>query len=141
MNDRNLCRGLFLAAFSLVFGLNSFRYTIGHFAHAGPGLFPLIVSSLLLVIAVITIVRSRFMERMPLEINYKNIGLVMLSLCGFALVSHFLDMAAGIAFMVFTSAFAGSTRYSVPRNLKIAAGLIAVAFAFQQLLGLSLPLF
>ena len=39
MNDRNLARGLFLLAFSLVFGLQSMRYPIGDFSRAGPGLF------------------------------------------------------------------------------------------------------
>jgi len=42
--------------------------------------------------------------------------------------------------MVFLTAFAG-TSYSVVRNIKIAVGLIAVAYAFQRLLGLNLPLF
>jgi hypothetical protein len=42
--------------------------------------------------------------------------------------------------MVFFSAIAG-TSYSVVRNLKVSAGLIAVAFAFQKLLGLNLPLY
>ncbi len=49
-------------------------------------------------------------------------------------------MIAGIVFLVFCSGFAG-TSYSVVRNVKIAAVLIAVAFAFQKLLGLSLPLY
>ena len=42
--------------------------------------------------------------------------------------------------MVFCSSLAG-TSYSVVRNLKISAGLVAMAFAFQKLLGLNLPLY
>ena len=140
MNDRNLVRGLFLMAISLAFGLQALRYPIGQFSRAGPGLFPLLVSSLLLLIGLITVVRSRFVERLPLDFNLKNIGLILLSLCGFAVVSRFVDMIAGIVFMVFCATFAGSS-YSVVRNLKICAGLIAVAFAFQKLLGLNLPLY
>ena len=139
MNDRNLVRGLFLAAVSLAFGLGALRYPIGDFSHAGPGLFPLLVSCLLFVIAVITIVCSRFVERVPLNFNLKNIALILLGLCGFALISRMLDMMAGIVFMVFVASFAG-TSYSWKRNLKVSAGLIAVAFAFQKLLGLNLPL-
>ncbi|TMH03442.1 MAG: tripartite tricarboxylate transporter TctB family protein [Betaproteobacteria bacterium] len=139
MNDRNLVRGLFLAAVSLAFGLGALRYPIGDFSHAGPGLFPLLVSCLLFVIAVITIVRSRFVDPMPLNFNLKNIALILLGLCGFALISRLLDMMAGIVFMVFVASFAG-TSYSWKRNLKVSAGLIAVAFAFQKLLGLNLPL-
>jgi hypothetical protein len=75
-----------------------------------------------------------------LTFNLKNIALVLGSLCGFAVVSQHLNMIAGIVFMVFCSAFAG-TSYSVVRNLKVSAGLIAVAFAFQKLLGINLPLY
>jgi hypothetical protein len=139
MIDRNLARGLFLAAVALAFGIGSLRYPIGDFARAGPGLFPLMVSILLLVVAVVTIIQSRFIERQPLEFNFKNIALILGALCGFALVSHFVNMVLGIIFMVFVGTLAG-TSYSWKRNLQIAAGLIAVAFAFQKLLGLNLPL-
>jgi hypothetical protein len=42
--------------------------------------------------------------------------------------------------MVFCSTLAG-TSYSWWRNVKISAGLIAMALALQYLLGLNLPLF
>jgi Tripartite tricarboxylate transporter TctB family len=141
MNDRNLVRGLFLMAISLAFGLQSLRYPIGQFSRAGPGLFPLLVSGLLFLIGVITVVRSRFAERVHLSFNIKNIGLVLLSLCGFAVLSEYVNMIVGIVFMVFCASIAGTSSYSVMRNLKIAAGLIAVGLAFQKLLGFNLPLY
>jgi hypothetical protein len=128
-------------AISLAFGLQSLRYPIGQFSRAGAGLFPLMVSCLLLLIGVITVVRSHFVERVHLDFQMKNIAIILSSLCGFALISRFLNMTAGIAFMVFCASFAGTSSYSVMRNLKIAAGLIAVAFAFQKLLGFNLPLY
>ena len=140
MNDRNLVRGFFLATFALAFGLNALRYGIGTFSRAGPGLFPLMVSSLLLLIAVITIVRSRFVKRLPLAINLKNIALLLTALCAFAIVSKLLNMTAGIVAMVFIAALAGST-YSNVRNVKVAAGLVVMAFAFHQFLGLNLHLY
>jgi hypothetical protein len=140
MNNRNLIRGLFLVAFSLVFGVWSRNYQFGDFSRAGPGLFPLLVSGLLFLIGVITVVRSRFVPPVHLEFKFKNITIVLASLCGFALISAHLNMTAGIVFMVFCSTYAG-TSYSVMRNVKISAGLIAIAFALQKLLGLNLPLF
>jgi hypothetical protein len=140
VNNRNLVRGLFLVAFSLVFGLWSRKYQFGEFSRAGPGLFPLLVSSLLFLIGLITIIRSYFVERVHLDFNFKNITLVLVGLCGFALLSAHLNMIVGIVFMVFCSTYAG-TSYSVVRNLKISAGLVAIAFALQKLLGLNLPLF
>jgi hypothetical protein len=141
MNNRNLIRGVFLIAISLGFGLISLRYPRGDFARAGPGMFPLIVSSLLLLLGVITVVRSRYVERLPMAFNYKNIALILGSLCGFAVISEHLNMIAGVIFMVFCASMAGSAKYSIARNLKIAAGLIAVALAFQKLLGFNLPLY
>lgn len=139
MIDRNLARGLFVIAFALVFGLGSLQYSIGTLGHAGPGLFPLLVSCMVGVIGVVMVVQSRFVAREPLHLHPKNIGILLLALCGFALVSHYLNMTAGIVFMVFTATLAGGT-YSVMRNVKIAVALVAVAFAFQKLLGLNLPL-
>ena len=127
-------------AISLIFGLEAARYSIGQFSRPGPGMFPLMVSSLLFLIGVITVVRSRFVEATPLAFSLRNISIILLSLCGFALVSKFVNMIAGIVFMVFCASFAASS-YSVVRNLKICAGLIAVGLAFQKLLGFNLPLY
>ncbi len=99
------------------------------------------MSCLLFLIGLITVVRSRFVERVHLDFNMKNIALILASLCGFAVISEHLNMIAGIVFMVFCASFAGTSSYSVMRNLKISAGLIAVALAFQKLLGFNLPLY
>ena len=127
-------------AIALAVGLTALRYPIGDLSRAGPGLFPVMVSSLLLLIGVSTVVRSFFVEPVRLDLHFKNIALILASLCGFALISMYLDMVVGIVFMVFCSAFAGSSNSWV-RNVKISAGLIAMAFALQKLLGLNLPLF
>lgn len=142
MNDRNLLRGLFLSAVALAFGLPAWRnYPIGDFSRAGPGLFPLMVSGLLLLVGLATIVRSRFVERHAIDFDWRNIALVLGSLCAFALVSQFVNMIAGIAAMVFLATCAGKSSYSVVRNLKIVAGLVLIAFAFQKFLGVNLPLY
>jgi len=140
MNDRQLVRGIFLVALALAFGIGALQYRIGHFDRAGPGLFPLMVSCLLLLIGIATIVRSRYLERVPLEFNYRNIAIILASLCGFAIVSLYLKMIAGIVFMVFCASFAGG-HFNFWRNIKIAAGLIGIALVFQKLLGFNLPLY
>jgi len=140
MKNRNLVKGVFLLAISLAFGLGSLRYPMGSFARAGPGLFPLLVSSLLFLVGLAVVVRALLSERTSMTFNPRNIGLVLASLVGFALLSEYLNMIAGIVFMVFCATLAG-TSYSVVRNLKIAGVLIAVAFMFQKFLGLQLPLY
>jgi hypothetical protein len=140
MNDRNLARGLFLVAISLAFGLTALKYPIGDFSRAGPGMFPALVSSMLLLIGIATVIRSRFVDKVHLDLNFKNIGIILGSLCGFAVVTLFVNMTAAIVFMVFIATLAG-TNYSWKRNLKIAAGLVVMAFGFAKLLGMNLPLY
>lgn len=140
MNDRHLLKGLFLIAISLAFGLGSLRYQMGSFGRAGPGLFPLLVSSVLFLLGAAMVLRSRLTERKPMYFNAKNIAVILGSLAGFALVSEYVNMIAGIVFLVFCATLAGSN-YSVLRNVKVAAGLVAIALAFQKLLGLQLPLY
>jgi len=141
MIDRNLARGLFLGAIALAFGLGALRYPIGNFARAGAGLFPLMMSVLLLLIALATLVRARLVAGPRFEFNPVNIALLLSALCAFALVSRVLNMTAGIVAMVFISGFAGTAKYSIVRNLKVSVGLFLVALAFQKLLGLSLNLY
>ena len=139
MNNLNLIRGLFLIAIALVFGTTSLTYHIGQFNRSGPGLFPLLVSCMLLAIGLVTVVRSRFVPPVPMTYNFKNIAVILFSLCAFALLSRYVNMLVGIVALVFCASYAGKT-YSVSRNIKITAGLIAVAFIFRNLLGLNLPL-
>ena len=127
-------------AIALAFGLTALRYPIGDFGRAGPGLFPAMLSAMLLLIGVSTVIRSFFVERVRLNLNFKNIAIILASLCGLALISTYVNMIAGIIFMTFCSTLAG-TSYSWVRNVKIAAGLIAMALALQRLLGLNLPLY
>lgn len=76
MKNKNLIRGMLLVAIALLFGLWSMKYNLGQFSRAGPGLFPLVVSCLLLLIGVLTVVRSRFVAPVPMNYNIKNIGLI-----------------------------------------------------------------
>src|SRR5690242_8033220 len=95
MNDRHLLKGLFLIAVALAFGLGSFKYQMGHFERAGPGLFPLLVSSVLLAIGVTIVLRSFFIDKVPLYFNLRNIAIILGSLVGFALGSLYINMIVG----------------------------------------------
>ena len=140
MNNQNLLRGLFLMAIALAFGIPALRYPIGDFARAGPGLFPLMISGLLLLVGLSMVVRARFVRPVPMEFNVRNIAVILGSLCAFAIGSLLLNMIVGILALVFVSTIAG-TSYSVVRNLKISLGLVAIAFAFVKFLGVNLPLY
>lgn len=140
LNNRDLLRGVCLIGIALVFGVPALQYPIGDLARAGPGMFPLFVSSMLLLVGLATVVRSRFVERMPMMYSFKNVGLILGSLVVFAVVSRAVNMTLGIILLVFCAA-AAAPPYSIVRNLQIAAVLIAIAFAFQRLFGLELNLY
>jgi hypothetical protein len=140
MNDRNLWQGVFLSALAVAFGGAALRYPLGGLTHVGPGLFPLMVSGLLLIIGLAMSLRHLFVEKAPLDLKVRNVAVILGSLCGFALVSHVVNMIAGIAFLVFFSGIAASS-YSWMRNLKVSVVLVLIAFAFRNFLGLNLPLY
>ena len=84
MIDRNLARGIFVVLLALLFGVPAvLHYPIGNFARGGPGLFPTMVSGILGVIGLSMIIRSRFTRPERLEINLKNIGIIIASLVVF----------------------------------------------------------
>ena len=140
MNNRNLLKGIFLVAISLVFGIGALKYNIGKVERAGPGFFPLMVSSILFVLGALMIIRSLLTDKVPFTFNVKNIVIILGSLAAFALLSQHINMLTGIVAMVFISTLAG-TSYSIKRNALICAFLIAIAFVFQKGLGLQLPLY
>lgn len=96
-------RGGFLAFIGLVFGLNALRYPIGALDHPGPGLFPLVVSAALLLLAIGMLAGSKASSGERLELRWRNIAILMVALAGFVVASRVVDVAAGIIFLVFTA--------------------------------------
>ncbi|NML47013.1 tripartite tricarboxylate transporter TctB family protein [Ramlibacter sp. G-1-2-2] len=127
-------------ALSLTFGLTALKYPIGDLSRAGPGLFPAVISSMLLLIGIAIVIRSRFVEKVPLGVHWKNICIILGALCAFAVVTLLINMLLAIIVMVFIATLAG-TSYSWKRNVKICIGLCAMAFVFAKLLGMNLPLY
>lgn len=139
MPNQSLARGIVLAGIALAFGAGALQMPIGQFSRAGPGLFPLLVNGLLLVLAAIIVVKSFLTEPVPLSLNLKNIAIVLAALAGFVVCSRLLNIAAGTVWLVFVSTLAG-TSYSWIRNLKVSVGLIIIAVVFEKFLGLNLGL-
>lgn len=139
MISQNTARGLLLLGISLFFLLQAPGYSIGTLTRPGPGLFPVMVAGLLLVVSIIILARSRFIEAIPLEFSFRNIALIAASLIAFALVSQYVNMLAAIVVMTTMASFA-SEDFSVMRTAIIAAGLCAIAYAMKTYLGVNLPL-
>jgi hypothetical protein len=139
MTEQLRVRGLVLLAIALAFGIGSARYELGTLSRAGPGLFPLMISSLVGLIGLVLLVRSFLESSEPVHFFIRNIAIVAAALAGFVVIAEHVDVVAAIIYLVFLSTAAGSD-YSVLRNVKICAALIAIAFAFHYLLGVQLRL-
>ena len=138
-SNQKVMRGMALIAVALFFGVQAVGYRLGTLAHSGAGLFPLIVSGAVGLIGSVMLAQAYFEEPEPMNFNPKNIAIIMVSLVGFVLIAQHVNVIAAIVCLVFVSGLAGAD-YSVVRNLKISAVLIAIAAAFHYLLGLNLPL-
>lgn len=82
MKNQALLRGIVLIAIAIFFGGQAMTYDIGTFANAGPGLFPLVVSSIVCLIGAITVFRATTQDGKKFSFRIKNITLIMLSLVG-----------------------------------------------------------
>jgi len=131
--------GLLFIALGLVFGIGSLQYTLGTVSEAGPGFYPLVVSTILFVLGVITLIKNRLSQDEPVEIKLKNITIIIVSLVGFAIVTQYLGMIAGTSVLIAVASFAAS-EYSMVRVIKIIIGLTVVMLAFKYILGMNLPL-
>jgi hypothetical protein len=140
MVNQNTGRGLLLAAVALLFLFQAPSYTIGSLNKPGPGLFPVIVASTLLLIGITIVVRAQFIESVPLDFRIRNIALIAASLVAFVLVSAYVNMFAGIAVMV-TMASLASDDFSILRTAAIIVVLCLVAVAMKKVLGVQLPLY
>jgi hypothetical protein len=138
--NQNTGRGALLIAVSLFFLVQAPGLTIGSLSRPGPGLFPVMVASILLTIGTLIVVRSFFIEKVPFEFRFKNIGLIAGALICFAVITDYVNMLAGIAVMG-TIACSASEDFSVKRTVVIVAALCLMAFGMKKFLGVQLPLY
>jgi putative tricarboxylic transport membrane protein len=140
MINQNIGRGLLLALVALFFLLQAPNYVIGTFNRPGPGLFPVMVATTLLLISVVIMLRAFVVAPVALDFRFRNVALIAGSMISFTLVSTFVNMLAGIAVMT-TIACYSSEDFSIPRTGVIIVALCAIAWAMQTFLGVVLPLY
>lgn len=140
MINQNAGRGILLIAVSLFFLVQAPGLAIGNLSRPGPGLFPVMVATLLLLVGLTIVGRSFFIPALPLDFRFRNIALIAAALIGFTLATHFVNMLAGIA-VLGTMASLASDDFSIPRTATIVAALCLVAIAMKKGLGVQLPLY
>jgi|SRR5215204_637302 hypothetical protein len=140
-SPKDFWAGLFFIAVALGFILLARHYGTGNMHRMGPGLFPILVSTLLALLGLIIAVRSFAIDGPPVPRFHARpiiISLAAIALFGVAL-AH-LGLMAAVAVLVLVGALA--SRESRPLET---IGLVVVLIAFSSvvfvwLLGLPIPL-
>ena len=139
--SKNYGPGVVFISISAAFGLGSvINYPFGSFAKPGPGLFPIVVSTLLFIIGCISIAVNMKKDADSAFVDLKALSLIVAGLLAFALCTTYINMAAGIITLVFVTSFAIKEQTPKYQNLKIIVVLLIAASAFKYGLGLNLPL-
>lgn len=140
-NVRDVLAGLFFVAVGVVVFLLSRGYGIGTPAHLGPGVFPMLLSGLLVALGIaIALVAVRDKVAAAVGLSWRPLLLVTAAVGVFGFGLDTLGLFASVSLMVLVSRAARSGQ-SVVESLVVALALGAVAsFLFYYLLGLPVPL-
>jgi putative tricarboxylic transport membrane protein len=135
--------GIFFTVFGIVMLVNSLSYKYSSNMGPGPGMFPLWLSGILILLSLLSIVqsikkdRTTFAEILPKGKDLKKLILILAALAGFILIIQFAGFViAGIVFLFIL--LAGEYKWYV--NLAISIGVSVLLFwVFGILLSVPLP--
>jgi len=140
-NARDFWTGLLYIFFGSSAILIARDYSMGTAIKMGPAYFPTILGGLLLLIGVISVVRSFIVAGAPIgAFAFNGLVLVTVSVVAFGFVVRGLGLAIALPLLIIVSAY-GSTRFRWRPTLVMAAGLtIFCVFVFLKGLGIPLPI-
>jgi hypothetical protein len=140
-NARDFWTGLLYIFFGSSAILIARDYGMGTAIKMGPAYFPTILSGLLILIGVISVIRSFIVTGIPIgAFAFKGLVLVTGSVVAFGFVVRGLGLAIALPLLIIVSAY-GSPRFRWRPTLLMAAGLtIFCVFVFLKGLGIPLPI-
>ena len=140
---KDLLAGGTFVGFGLAFAITSSTYEVGTAARMGPGYFPLVLGSLLVVLGVLIAVKA-FVAADGAEIGsvpWKALALLVVAFLFFGFTVRGLGLVPALFVTVFLAAMAGHRAKVVPAVV-IAASLTALSvLIFVIALQLRLPYF
>ena len=116
-------------------------YPMGTAIKMGPSYFPTVLSGLIIIIGIISLVRSFLKTGTPIgRFTFKGLALVVVSTVLFGLIVRGAGLVIALPLLVIVSAFASKDFRWVP-SLLMAAGLTLFCIAvFLKGLGIPLPI-
>jgi hypothetical protein len=140
--SQDVLLGLFFVVFGVVSVSVAMSYPFGTSGRMGPGYFPVIISSLLVLTGLLVLFRSQFVqpERLP-AIRWKPLLLIPGAVVIFGLAVETLGLPLAVLLLTILSA-ATSIKFHI--GWKAVAGSLAFAalcsVVFIELLGLPIPI-
>lgn len=140
-NVKDFWTGVIYIAFGFVAVIISRDYGMGTAVKMGPAYFPTILSVLLILIGVISLVRSFIKKGSPVgAFALKGLVLVIASIILFGFIVRGAGLIIALPVLVIVSSYA-SSRFRWQYSLFLAAGLtVFCILIFQKGLGVPLPI-
>jgi len=140
-NPKELWVGLIYITFGAVAIYLCQDLDMGRAGKMGPAYFPTILSSLLIIIGVISLVRSFVRQGTPAgAFAFRGLILVTLAIILFGVLVRGAGLAVALPVLVLVSAYA-STRFKWKSTIAMTVGITVFCVAvFQQALGVPLPI-
>ena len=140
-NPKDFWSGLIYVFFGSSAILIARGYSMGTAIKMGPAYFPTILGGLLLIIGVISVIRSFIAPGTPISaFAFKGLTLVIVSVVAFGLIVRGAGLAVALPLLIVISALA-SAKFRWRPTLIMAAGLtIFCVFVFLKGLGIPLPI-
>jgi len=140
-NPKDFWTGVIYVAFGLTAVIIARDYGMGTTLKMGPGYFPTVLGSLLILIGIVSVARSFIQAGTPIgKFAVKGVFLVVVSTLVFGLIVRGAGLAVALPVFVIMSAYA-SVHFRWGPTLAVAAGLTAFCIlVFLKGLGVPLPI-
>lgn len=141
-SPRDFWTGIWYAVFGSATVLMGSEYGLGSATRMGPGYFPVMLGSLLVVIGIVSLIRSFLRDGEPIgKFALKQAALILGSVLLFGLLVRPAGLVIALMVLVVGSSFA-SEKFNFKAALLLSAGLVAFSsLVFVKGLGVPLPLF
>jgi hypothetical protein len=140
-NAKDFCTGGIYIAFGLSTVIIGLDYGMGRVVKMGPAYFPTVIGGLLILVGIISVVRSFLQSGTPIGgFTLKGLALVIVSVIVFGLIVKGAGLAIALPVLVIISTFA-SNQFRWVSSLSLAAGLtLFCVLVFIKGLGVPLPI-
>jgi hypothetical protein len=140
-NIKDFCTGIIYIAFGAAVILIGREYGMGTGTRMGPAYFPTVLSLLLIVIGIISMIRSFIQPGTPIStITFKGLFLVIVSVLLFGLIVRGAGLIIALPVLVIVSSYA-SIQFRWKPTLAVAVALtFGCILIFLKGLGVPLPI-